>query len=433
MTETSLLSQGNLFLRQHKKFRKQSLDISKDKDREEIDGLKTWPHPPTKSIFFSAKNLKESFKNEDKVVGNEKEEDFFALWNQYDTLMHQYTNAYHEYVNDYLNVPAVLSGCNVISTSASETSDPVTKGKKCGATSDGPWESCATFCNRKTTEDSCHTHSYIDGGDNGGNRVCHWSPPQSGDSEPLFQNGNIKFDHGGSTYYLNKFNYLRRFDGTGTCTTHAPEEKTTSIPKPNSFLKGESITADECGYEGSVVQEEGTENYAYIDPTGKGFKFASKEDYTNRHTTCGVAKSISSQLFNEMVRKGTEAAAKEMTYLPKKMSRYMHCVSSVPSAFTSTSNEKISALTELNTKLIQKAADINTLLKEIGTPQTEGFSGKMDESTEKLMEDRNKLMTLQGALDNNRLVMNSNYYKFLGWSAASILVLFLAYKQFSKK
>ena len=57
MTETSLLSQGNEFLRQHKKFRKKSLNISKDKDREKIDGLKTWPHPSTKSIFFSAKNL----------------------------------------------------------------------------------------------------------------------------------------------------------------------------------------------------------------------------------------------------------------------------------------------------------------------------------------------------------------------------------------
>ena len=111
----------------------------------------------------------------------------------------------------------------------------------------------------------------------------------------------------------------------------------------------------------------------------------------------------------------------------------MHCVSSAPDSFTPTSTEKISALTELNTKLMQKASDINNLLKEMDTPETKEISEKMDESTEKLMEDRNKLMSLQGALDDNRLVMNSNYYRFLGWSAASILVLFLAYKQFSKK
>ena len=130
MTETSLLSQGNEFLRQHKKFRKESLNISKDKDREKIDGLKTWPHPSTKSIFFSAKNLQEAFRNDDKTFGSEKEEEFYSLWNQYDTLMHQYTNAYHEYVNDYLNIPATLSGCTVISNSI--TGDPANSaGKKC--------------------------------------------------------------------------------------------------------------------------------------------------------------------------------------------------------------------------------------------------------------------------------------------------------------
>ena len=61
MTETSLLSQGNEFLRQHKKFRKKSLNISKDKDREKIDGLKTWPHPSTKSIFFFGKKFTRGF------------------------------------------------------------------------------------------------------------------------------------------------------------------------------------------------------------------------------------------------------------------------------------------------------------------------------------------------------------------------------------
>ena len=39
MTETSLLSQGNLFLRQHKQFRKLSMGISKNQDREKTDKL----------------------------------------------------------------------------------------------------------------------------------------------------------------------------------------------------------------------------------------------------------------------------------------------------------------------------------------------------------------------------------------------------------
>ena len=111
----------------------------------------------------------------------------------------------------------------------------------------------------------------------------------------------------------------------------------------------------------------------------------------------------------------------------------MHCVEDALTPFEPTSTEKIASLTELNTKLTQKASEINKKLREMNTKEAQEMAEQVDESTEKLMEDRNRLMSLQGALDNNNLVMNSNYYKFIGWSTASILILFLAYKQFSKK
>ena len=58
---SKLLNQGNKFLLQHKRFRKKSLNISKMKKRENIDGLKTWPNFKPDSIFFSASPLKEKF------------------------------------------------------------------------------------------------------------------------------------------------------------------------------------------------------------------------------------------------------------------------------------------------------------------------------------------------------------------------------------
>ena len=429
MTETSLLSQGNLFLRQHKKFRKLSLGISKNKDREKIDGLKTWPHPPTNSIFFSAKNLKESFKNEDSITkGHAEEEAFYALWNQYDTLMHQYTNAYHEYVNDYLNVPTVPTGCNV-----KNGPGVITKGKKCRATENGTWEECSAYCSKKTTEAKCTESGHVENG-SGLTPVCDWKgdPPAAAalDTNP---NGKIIKDSAGNLYYLNKFNYLRKFDTGITCTGFEDESNTPT--NPNSYIHGEDITVkDECGKEGKIVKSENEEKYAYIDPTGKGFIYDSKSDYVNRQdgTCANAAENVSATIFDEVVKRGAAAGALEGSYVPKKMNKYMHCVNT-PTTFTPTSTEKIAALTELNTKLVDKAAEMNKKIQAINTPEAAAISEQLDTSTEKLMEDRNRLMSLQGALENNKLVLNSHYYKFIGWSAASILVLFLAYKQFSKK
>jgi len=422
MTETSLLSQGNLFLRQHKKFRKLSLGISKNKEREQIDGLKTWPNPPTNSIFFSAKNLKESFKNEDTIKNHAEEEAFYKLWNEYDTLMHQYANAYNEYVDGYLNIPATPSGCNVKTGPG-----VISQGKRCRQNDGARWEECSTYCSTKLTEDTCMVSSLVEGGEAKG-PVCDWKPVQP-EVPALDINPNGKIiSYGGTNYFLNKFNYLRKFDSGIKCTGFDDVEE----KNPNSFIEGEPITNnDECGKEGKIVKS--GEKYAYIDPTGKGFEYNSESDYVYRKdAACGSQHAIpvESALFNAMVAKGVAAA--EGSYVPKKMNKYMHCVNSV-TPFNPESDAKNAALVELNSKLMQKAADINQKLKTINTPEASAASEQLDTSTEKLMEDRNQLMSLQGVLNNNKLVMNSHYYKFLGWSAASILVLFLAYKQFSKK
>lgn len=392
------ITQGNNFKRQLKKI---------NKHRKNRIQKTTKPNIESPSWF-------EGFGNLEDIPDNQS---IFALRDLYNKTMHQYAATFAQYV-DGVNQSSGTSYCMPASVAAP------------------PGVATTPSCTDKT-ETECPAFA----------NCTLVTPTDDVDVRTGWING-----HDGNKYWLNDFQYLRKFASSNanenhvscgggaqnwnvnkqvTEATYSGQNAVADIDE-NSRLHGKDIGLGEpCDIEGKMITNKDNQNkkYAWIDQTGKAHLY-TKQSWEKRAETC---KGITGSDYHEM---DSDAMFDHVTSTALPKSRYSKCDREVATSILSTKDELI----RLTTELISIAGQIETEINRKSEANAESNKANTEELKDSITElEREKdqletsLETLEGEYNDQKLHAKSAYYYYIAWTLGAVAVLGMTIYKINKK
>jgi len=235
-----------------------------------------------------------------------------------------------------------------------------------------------------------------------------------------YANTNVK-DSTGKFYYVNEYGIARGYSKESwaskdsSCPTSTPGDDTVSVF--NELQVGlDKNPGEPCNLDGKMIQAETTGNMAWITP------FGYKQMFPNDNV-------LQAGIKNGCSKTSVKVTDKVFDIFTKGSDMTLSSNCNIPVGFTNIKNE----LQNLNNELIDIANQIYNLIVNMvnsnSSVETNVETTKQDLQNQiQLLNEQRKIFnqlqnsdeTLEAEYQDNNLIINSTYYKYIIWSIAAM-------------